>query len=191
MISPRLRTLYTNKPFKSVHAPPLRLSDIPERAIIAGVLKALEEEFQARGMLPTQKNGLASSAFNPVWFLVETERNIFLWRNGCSLIQQDEFEFWINAPALIDKRLKQLACGDLQNPFLNPAWDGDLKADGVGNSQVGSEMFRVEMDYLNTFLELINKIAPHAHALSQVGSMLGTESTGNEKPRVLLPKSST
>ena len=118
-----------NSPHRShsVHSPSKNGQETciapPKGAILADVLKTLEVQFQRRGMLPSGTESGPGMAFHPLWFVAETERNVFLWRQGCSLIQQDEFEFWIDIEALISKRLNQLDSADPENPFLNPLLD--------------------------------------------------------------------
>lgn len=164
---------------KNVQEKGLPLSAIPETAIFADVLKTLETRLQLKGLL----DSVRCSAFNPVWFLVETERNVFLWRCGYSLSQQSDFEFWVDVPRLIRKRLVQLEASDATNPFVNPLWEQEHGQ----NSRNLTKTLEQETAYLRSFLEAAAKIMLHAHALSQVASLLAQELNGCEKPRVLLP----
>ncbi|MCO6430487.1 MAG: hypothetical protein J5J00_06470 [Deltaproteobacteria bacterium] len=148
---------------------------LPPGALLLESLKTLESQLQARKMLLPDD----STPYNPLWFLAETERNIFLWRAGYSLIQADEFEFWVDVPRLIEKRLSKLAGGDPQNPFLNAAW---------GYCDQDTPMGFVEEEYLHTLRDLFLAIQNHASALSQVASMLLKEyGCCEERPIVLLP----
>jgi hypothetical protein len=132
-------------------------------------------QLQTRGMIEAQ-----STVYNPIWFVAETERNVFLWRRGCSLIQKDDFEFWVDLDKLLEKRLKQLqACQiDNDNPFLNPLW---------GVSVPDKETAAREADYLLCFKEIISKINNHLHALSQVTALLSRQlSPGSDNREVVL-----
>ena len=148
-------------------------SKLPNTAILWDVLRSMEGELQRKGLLPRT----AQDLFNPLWFLAETERNVFLWRHGCGLTDKDRFEFWIDIPKLIEKRLKQLQSNDYSNPFINPLWEEPLQ---------GSAISEQETEYLLTLIEVIGQIEGHAHALSHVGSELRKEFMG-EVERVLLP----
>ena len=87
--------------------------DLPEGAVLLGVLKAIEKELARRGLLePTIDQAM------PLWFLAETERNVFLWRHGKSIDDCRNFSFWIDVPALIDKRRKHLSRCRGFNPFV-------------------------------------------------------------------------
>lgn len=150
--------------------------EVPVGAFLFDSLKPLELQLQLREILPLS----TSSQFNPLWFIAETERNIFLWRSGLSLAQADDFEFWIDLPALINKRLKQLELNDSANPFMNPVW---------GTGQNNEAMIEREICYLSQFAEVIKKIELHASALSQITSILKREMSPTlTKPRmVILP----
>ena len=146
-------------------------------AVLLDVLKVLEPELQKRGILKIPPGG----GFHPVWFLAETERNIFLWRTGCSLIEQDEFEFWIDVRGLVEKRLKSIETADEENPFKNPLW---------GSSQGQSTELRAdETRYLESFLDILASIEAHATALCLVAHSVLEELCPEAKLRhsVLLP----
>jgi hypothetical protein len=66
--------------------------------------------------------GGGGEAVTPLWFLAETERNIFLWRQGKSLDDVEDYEFWVDIPSLITKRRVQLESPQGLNPFTNPNW---------------------------------------------------------------------
>ncbi len=148
-------------------------SAIPSSALLSSVLKTIEVQFQKKGLLPVS----APHSFNPLWFTAETERNVFLWRQGKSLIDSDNYEFWIDVPKLIAKRIRQLQCSDSDNPFVNPLW---------GEANHTQALAELERDYLATFLELMDQVGSHAHALSRVGSELQREVCGGTL-RVVLP----
>ena len=90
---------------------------LPKGCVLLGVLKSIENELRKREML-----GISGQPTTPLWFLAETERNIFLWRSGKSLDDQRNYSFWINVPALIKKRRHQLKKPQGLNPFTNPLW---------------------------------------------------------------------
>lgn len=147
-------------------------SSLPATAVLYDCIKPLETSLQRRGML-----GRSAKSHYPLWFLAETERNVFLWRNGLSVLDADHYEFWIDLVELIDKRIGQLTIADEGNPFLG----GIPFEEGGANLRQASE----EEHYLNTFLEKLTLIVAHAHALSFVGSELGQEF--NSRQRILLP----
>lgn len=161
---------------KIVQLPRISVQDLPKGACTLEVLKTIESQLLNRGILKAPP-GVASA---PLWFLAETERNIFLWRNGLSLTQEDDFEFWIDLPKLFEKRLTQLQSYDAENPFMNPLW---------GNSVQDREHAAKEADYLLYFRDIMMKAESHAHALSRVGSILRNDMSVERKARdmVLLP----
>lgn len=150
---------------------------LPAGAVLADVLRTVETQLCERGLLGERK----ADCFHPLWYVAETERNVFLWKRGCSLIQHDEFEFWIDVPALIEKRLEQLEAFDADNPFLNPLW-------GVCTTNRDNAVR--EREYLLSFKEALGRIENHLHALSKLGSALLREQlseTDLPLERVLLP----
>lgn len=163
---------------KIVQAPPSQdaKTQLPKAAVLADVLKTVETELASRGFLREQNN----ACFNPIWYLAETERNVFLWKRGCSVLQHDEFEFWIDIEALIEKRLRQLDSFDSQNPFTNPLW-------GVATPDKDSAEY--ERQYLLSFAQAMRQIESHLHALSRLGSLLLKEHEGDSeaRERVILP----
>lgn len=146
---------------------------IPKDCLNLDVLKSLEIELQTRGIVLNPLN----FSVHPFWFVAETERNVFLWRNGLSLDKKDYFEFWVNVRKLGQKRLDQISRYDLGNPFLNSNWGDQDSAQSK------------ESEYLQTFIDVISKIELHAHALSRVGSMLARELSGIKEERriIVLP----
>lgn len=146
---------------------------LPRSSVLLGVLKSLENEFQRRG--------LVNRVGHPLWFLAETERNVFLWRNGYSLENVKDFEFWIEPDKLIKKRLQQLENPEIGNPFINNGWTGGLKS---------MEVLELEADYLRELQEKLSSIVEHAHALSIAGSEALRDIAPNlyaPKEQVLLP----
>lgn len=145
-----------------------------DRALLLDALKTIEEQLQRRGMLPITY----LHTFNPLWFQAETERNVFLWRSGYSLADEDEFEFWIDPQALLEKRLSLLNESDPKNPFVNPLW---------GLAPLDPESVRQEVDYLETLRSHLARIIGHASALSELGSELIQERDGFVRQTVVLP----
>ncbi len=139
--------------------------------VVAPLLKTTELELNRRGLLPMPDPDF----FHPFWFVVETERNIFLWRRGLSLDSADNFEFWVNIDELVAKRLRQLG-GPSENPFTNPLWE---------ISRNTSEIMSYERNYILRFQELMKAIEVHAAALSTVGEILSKDATA--KSMVVLP----
>jgi hypothetical protein len=123
--------------------------------------------------------------YAPLWFLVETERNVFLWRNGLSVCDADDYEFWIDPARLVEKRLLQLENPDIGNPFLSSSIE--LAETTNASPDARQQAKEEESRYLNDFLELLHRGAPHAHALSEVLSIV-SNAPGKARPaRVLLP----
>lgn len=149
---------------------------LPQGAVLADSLKTLETQLSRRGFLRQH----SADSFNPLWYLAETERNIFLWKRGLSVVQQDEFEFWVDLDALIQKRLEQLSSFDRQNPFLNPLW---------GLSTLDQDSLSREREYLLSFQAALAKIELHLHALSCVSAKLLSQQTSERRERILLPSS--
>ncbi|MCB0310639.1 MAG: hypothetical protein KDD42_05360 [Bdellovibrionales bacterium] len=143
--------------------------------ILSEVLRSIETELRNRGMLQVSQLDL----FNPLWFMAETERNIFLWRRGLSLAQADQFEFWVEPHRLVEKRLKQLSLAESENPFTNPLW---------GSSAADPDTTTREATYLSNLLENLERIQTHAHALS-CAARLVLEDFGHENCReqIVLP----
>ncbi len=152
----------------------LSQAELPPGAVLASFVRTLETRLIARGLLSTPRG-----EFHPLWFLVETERNVFLWRNGLSLENAEEFEFWVDPAALVEKRLLHLDAGSTENPFINSLWGIACGAAPLSAQE--------EREYLTNLLENMAKVAPHAHALSHVSSILGQEVLKPKLPRILLP----
>ena len=149
--------------------------ELPRGAVLEEVLRLVETQLQQKGLVANPD----PDTFHPLWFLAETERNIFLWRQGLSLDQQSEFEFWVDLDALLQKRLIQLDRDEPDNPFLNPLLD---------SSAGDPALRRVEREYVSSFRDLLSEIAAHAHGLSLVASLLRAEvAGGRQKPLVVLP----
>ena len=148
---------------------------LPAGAVHIHLVKILETELQKKQLLDAKTDVL-----NPLWFLAETERNVFLWRNGFSLEQEDEFDFWIDLPALIQKRLNQLSSFDTENPFMNPLW---------GLSIADGDTVKREEQYLKSLFRLVTEVQVHLEALSLAAAVVAREISPNEENKevVILP----
>lgn len=126
---------------------------LPEHAILLGVLKAIEKELQRRKLL-----GRSADQAMPLWFLAETERNIYLWRSGRSIDDCHEFSFWVDVPELIDKRRKHLSRCRGYNPFVCSS-----------PSESGTEH---ELRYLDQVEDLADSVFEKAALVSQASEPL-------------------
>ncbi len=161
------------QPHKNVHSKPP-----PARAVRLEVLKRLETEFQKRRIVPDSNTQL----LHPLWFLAETERNVFLWRRKLSISAADNFDFWVDVQALITKRLNQLEQTQSGNPFHQASWLDIPQDDAlIGN----------EREYLLSVRALVSKIDQHIAVLCMLGdyirSISNTQAPQQEKEVVLLP----
>ncbi len=148
---------------------------LPKGCVLLGVLKSVENELRKREMLTC-----GPQAVPPLWFLAETERNIYLWRNGKSIDDQQDFSFWVDISALICKRREQLKRAHVLNPFTNPLW---------GVSQFDDKMADQERDYLDSFEDLIQSVLKHAEALSVASETIRSDLARGVEPRlpIVLP----
>ncbi len=163
-----------NRPLahKNVHLFDQIQATLPSDALLYEMLKPLEQKLQKR----PQMLRFATKSVYPLWFLSETERNVFLWRNNHSLREQEAFQFWISIDHLIERRIHQLQRFTEENLFLSPELTGHTR-----------DFQRAQIEYLEAFSHEFKKIRPHAHALSVVGATLENEQTGNWKEHVVLP----
>jgi hypothetical protein len=144
--------------------------------VLLGVLKSIENELRRRELL-----GIEAAPACPLWFLAETERNVFLWRNGKSLDDVREFSFWIDLPALISKRRSQLAKPGGLNPFINPLW---------GSAPLDSDLLRHEFEYLEALEDLITTVFKQAEALSHASELIRKDleqESASQRAAVILP----
>jgi len=157
---------------QSLHVPE---QSLPKNAVQLSVLKPLEELLRSRGLLPAP---IALRA-HPLWFLAETARNVFLWRSGLSLLDQDQFDFWVDPAALAKQQLDRIARTAEESPFDSPRW-------GVENATGAPH--RDQERYFNTLLELLHRVEDHAHVLGRIAGLVCKElGQEDERPRVLLP----
>ena len=126
---------------------------IPPHAILIGVLKSIEKELRARRFI-----GDSFHEAMPLWFLAETERNIFLWRSCLSIDDANEFAFWVDVPALIAKRRRHLSRCEGFNPFINSS-----------PSETGAE---IELRYLDHIEDLGESVLAKAAVISRASHEL-------------------
>jgi hypothetical protein len=141
--------------YKSEHPQRNEIPKIPENGVQLGLFRTFENRLIERSLVsdPTVLN------INPLWFLGETERNIFLWRNKKSIKDAAEFSFWLDVRKLASKRLAQLESNDSGNPFLNSLWG---TPGGTIDTREG------ERRYIQELLKLYAPAEPHLTAISTV-----------------------
>lgn len=166
---------HTGRTHEIAHRMHNNVRAVPKGSVLLGILKSVETELRRRKMM-----GELSESNTPLWFLAETERNIFLWRNGKSLDDQCDFEFWVDTVALIAKRRKQLEKPHGLNPFVNPLW---------GSAPLDQRLVASEQDYLEDLEELTKAVIPHAEALSHASTIVRKElePSAVDRIRVFLP----
>lgn len=142
-------------------------------AVAADMLKTAEIRMQQKGMLPAAD----ALCHNPFWFLVETEKNVFLWRSGHGLNEKQDFDFWVDVESLLDKRLKQLQRANYTDPSSAAFSEFDLKTDPI----------KAEAEYLIALRNSIGPILQHLSALSEVQAEIVKEALSNQSLRVVLP----
>lgn len=147
----------------------------PSSAVLAELVRPLEYHLRERNFLSHPEE----TSFYPLWFLAETEQNVFLWRSGLSLADKERFEFWIDVDRLISKRFRQLEQFERGNPFHSPEWDLD---------EGGCMASGGERAYLAEFQSCFRQLRDHAHALCRVAATLRSETPAIENRKaVLLP----
>jgi hypothetical protein len=153
----------SHSPHIIVQRPKKTGQEISAHSVLLRILKPLETQLRARRLIAPP----AGSSVQPLWFHAVTERNLFLWRSGYSLGEQDSFEFWVNPEKLVNKRLLQLDLiqkGEVQ--LLTLAADMP-KIDEVTASE--------EKKYLEDLLVCLRRIHQHAFGLSQIALMVQRE----------------
>lgn len=121
----------------------------PAGTMLFEILKPIEQELSSRELL-----GVPHSHIAPLWFIAETERNIFLWRKGQSIADHYRYSFWIDLHALIAKRKAQLRRNRGCNPFV-----------GSGSSEPHYAVSQ-EYEYLELFEGAAQSIIRYASAVS-------------------------
>ncbi len=143
--------------------------------ILLGILKSVEQELLMREFV-----GDPEQQATPLWFIAETERNVFLWRSGKSLDERSEFIFWVDIPALICKRRAQLERNRGFNPFIQSK---------IGPQSHDEQATQTEKLYLERIEDMISTIFVHAEALSHASESIRLELVPNSSRRaaVTLP----
>ena len=143
--------------YKIVHSFGKTLGDLSETSVTLNTLKATERALVKKELLP--KN----SAFQetPIWFLAETERNVFLWRNGLSLTDSPNFEFWFDPIELASRQLGKL----LERPHSDERAEYK-ELPGLFSGNISNQQESISLDYLERFVSAWKLIGPHLHALS-------------------------
>ena len=141
--------------YNSEHPERTEIPKIPENGVQLGLFRTFENRLIERSLVPNPQ----TLNINPLWFLGETERNIFLWRNKKSIKDAALFSFWLDVRKLASKRLAQLENHDLENPFLNPLWGSP---GGTIDTRDG------ERRYIQELLKLYGPAEPHLTAISTV-----------------------
>lgn len=143
--------------------------------ILLGILKSVEQELRTRELV-----GDPAQEATPLWFIAETERNVYLWRNGKSIDDRAQFTFWVDINALIAKRREQLRRNRGFNPFINSM------ANSGGDESRG---IQVEHQYLDCLEDLSGCIFKHAETLSHASEGIRLELSPSTAPRttVTLP----
>jgi hypothetical protein len=136
-------------------------ANVSTGCVLLGILKSIENELRKRKHLWS-----SGPAPTPLWFLAETERNIFLWRGNQSLDDARKYSFWIDIRGLIAKRRNQLSHPHASNPFTNPLW---------GSASLDTSLVEKERDYLDALEDLIPNAFKRAETLSRASESLRLE----------------
>ena len=140
--------------------------------ILLGILKSIETELRKRKHLWS-----SGTPPTPLWFLAETERNVFLWRTNQGLDDACKYSFWIDLRGLISKRRDQLSRPQDSNPFTNPMW---------GSGALDASLVDRERDYLDALEDLIPTAFRQAEMLSRASESLRLEIDPNAGRRVVI-----
>lgn len=152
--------------------------NLSQGRVLLGILKSIENELRSRELL-----GFQGTPPTPLWFVAETERNVFLWRSGLSLDDIRRYTFWVDIKALIEKRREQLGKPQDQNPFINPLW---------GSGSLDSSLVDRECDYLDLLEDLIPTVFKRGETLSRASESLRLEmDPAVSRTAVTLPLTST
>lgn len=144
----------------------------PPGTVLLGILKSVEAELRKRDLF-----GTILVETTPLWFIAETERNVFLWRSGRSIADHRDFAFWIDIRALIEKRRGQLNRATGFNPFICSMWNSPGE---------DTQALDQERDYLTALEDLLGSIFKHAEALSRASETVRAEIAPESHERVLV-----
>ncbi len=138
--------------------------------VLLGILRSVEQELLTREFV-----GDPRQEATPLWFIAETERNVFLWRSGKSLDDRSRFIFWVDIRALIVKRRLQLQRSSGFNPFINSM---------IGAGTHDEQGTQIEKQYLDHVEEMIDIIFRHAETLSHASESIRLELSPDSASRV-------
>lgn len=156
-----LETNPLERPTQSAHELQGDAPNLSTGCVLLGILKSIENELRKREHLWS-----TGTPPTPLWFIAETERNIFLWRTNQSLDDARKYSFWVDIRGLINKRRKQLSCPQDSNPFTNPLW---------GSGTMDPSLVERERDYLDALEDLIPNAFRKAETLSRASETLRLE----------------
>lgn len=161
MVSGEELTKLVGELYKSEHSSTNDAHKLPEIGVLLSLFRTFENRLIERDFLPSPQ----TYGFNPLWFLGETEQNIYLWRHKSSINDANKFHFWLDVKKLASKRLAQLERRDEENPFLNPLWTQTTN---------GPDSIEAERHYIVELLKLFAPAEPHLTALSAVQTLVAT-----------------
>ncbi len=159
MPAPLLRVQTDN--FEHCHDTNVQIS---RSAFHAELLRPLETKLAERGLTPDPHE----NEVYPLWFHLETEINIYLWKRGLSISEKSRFQFWIEPKEFIEKRLEQISHFEEHNPFLSPLW---------GFSQAHPNAPVLEREYLLALEASLERVCIHLHALSMASDQVSNSKT--------------
>jgi len=168
--------------YKNERPPTTEVPKVPQEGVLLNLFRTFENRLIEKCLLPPPQN----AGINPLWFLGETERNVFLWRNKKSIKDAESYSFWLDVRKLISKRLAQLENKDPENPFLHPLW---------GSTAQHTDGRDSERHYLTELLRLYVPAEAHLAAISAVQALVSTISSTEGDPKynpskiVLIPLS--
>ncbi len=139
------------------------------RAIPIENFRSFEEKLQSRGLICS-----SSLSYGSLWFLIETEKNVFLWRRGLSLSAESEFRFYVDVRALVTKRLQQIRDSKkfgADTPFINPLWS---------ISPPNEDALEFECRYLTTLESIWTKVEEHMLALKLIAELIEAQTKENQ-----------
>ncbi len=151
--------LSADRTFKIERARHFTTHRVPAYPVSLEALKLTEEQLRRRALIAHS----SSEDFYPLWFLAETERNVFLWQHHFSLSDMSLFHFSIDIDALIEKRMRHISSGNSFNS-LDDGFDQASSTQGWRNNR--------ERDYLRSLQQTLQPLMPHLSALSSTISDL-------------------
>jgi len=169
---------------QTIRSSPCKLEHSPYAGcVLLGMLKAVEVELLKRDML-----GPDAPQATPLWFIAETERNVFLWRNGKSIGDYGRYSFWIDLKALIQKRRVQLSRNKGFNPFIQSS--APLGVSSGTPTPRRDAAPDSESRYLDLIEELSDTIFKRAETLSHASESIRIELSphGLSRTPVMLPR---